>query len=385
MLHPRHPLWLAGFRPFFLIACLSGMLLPVIWVMMFSGWNIFPNSHFPPLVWHAHEMFFGFGGAVLVGFLLTSTKNWVGIRGYHGLPLMLLTAAWLLERLAMAAASGWPMALLLPALYAFPVAASGMLCWTLLRHHQQDSYRDNGFFIILLPSLLLAKSWLLFGDFAAGHSMTLALFRLAFLIMLERTLTQFMKAAFGVQILRLPVPDMVIKLLALGLVAAVWLPETVIIILSATLSGLLLLRLAFWHPLHALRRIDIGIMFVGYLAIAGQLGLDTWERTIGTHWTGAVGVHLFSFGAMGCVIPAMIVRIAKGHTGRKVVFDPFDRGVLYLMLSALGARLLLPQIAPDTYLHWLQLAAACWLLAFGILTWRYTHMLLQPRIDGREH
>jgi hypothetical protein len=33
-------------------------------------------------------MFFGFGWAVLGGFLLTSTKNWVGVRGYHGTPLI---------------------------------------------------------------------------------------------------------------------------------------------------------------------------------------------------------------------------------------------------------------------------------------------------------
>ena len=39
---------------------------------------------FSVVQWHAHEMFFGFGWAVMGGFLLTSTKNWVHIRGYHG-------------------------------------------------------------------------------------------------------------------------------------------------------------------------------------------------------------------------------------------------------------------------------------------------------------
>ena len=32
-----HPLWLVGFRPFFALACLSGMLLPLAWALMFSG------------------------------------------------------------------------------------------------------------------------------------------------------------------------------------------------------------------------------------------------------------------------------------------------------------------------------------------------------------
>ena len=383
--NPRHPLWLAGFRPFFLLAILSGALLPALWTAILSGRLGLPPSGFPALAWHAHEMFFGFGGAVLVGFLLTSTKNWVSVRGYHGHALMLLSAAWLLERTAVSAGGNWPPLMALPALYAFPAAAIAMLCWTLLRHRSRDSYRDNFLFILLLPTLLLAKTLLLFGDFAAGRDLSLALFRLAFLIMLERTLTQFMKGAFGLNLPRHPALDMSIKLLALALLAAPWLPATAVSALSAGLAGLLLFRFARWHPRQGLRRIDIGIMYVGYLAIAGQLLLDSWTRMAGTAWTGSVGVHLFSFGAMGCVIPAMIVRIAKGHTGRKVTFDRLDRGVLYVMLLALPLRLLLPQFAPGAYLAWLVASAACWLLAFATLFWRYASWLGQARVDGREH
>ena len=95
----EHPLWLVGFRPFFALACLSGMSLPLVWALMFTGVLTPPPSPLTPNQWHAHEMFFGFGWAVLGGFLLTSTKNWVNIRGYHGTPLVVLAAAWLIERL----------------------------------------------------------------------------------------------------------------------------------------------------------------------------------------------------------------------------------------------------------------------------------------------
>lgn len=79
------PLWLVGFRPFFALACLAGASLPLAWVLIFSG-GVSPTPTFgvTALQWHAHEMFFGFGWAVLGGFLLTSTKNWVGIRGHTG-------------------------------------------------------------------------------------------------------------------------------------------------------------------------------------------------------------------------------------------------------------------------------------------------------------
>ena len=102
-------------------------------------------------------------------------------------------------------------------------------------------------------------------------------------------------------------------------------------------------------------------------------------------WIGSVSVHLFTFGAMGCVIPALIMRISKGHTGRKVVFDGLDRAVLYVMIAALAIRIVVPQFAPGAYLACIHAAATCWLLAFGILAWRYIPLLMQARIDGREH
>ena len=126
-------------------------------------------------------------------------------------------------------------------------------------------------------------------------------------------------------------------------------------------------------------------MYIGYLLIVVQLVVQALGRLEAPAWTGSVSVHLFSFGVMGTVIPAMLVRISKGHTGRKVTFDALDRAVLYLMLVALALRVVAPQLLPAAYLLWLQLAAACWFACFGILGWRYIPFLLRPRVDGKEH
>jgi len=382
----NNPLWLVGFRPFFALACLSGMFLPVIWALIFSGAAPAPEASFTSVQWHAHEMFFGFGWAVLGGFLLTSTKNWVSIRGYHGPALMLLAAAWIIERIGMAFGGSWPLPLFLLSNNLFLGSIVAMLLWTLIRHRDKDSYRDNAFFLIMLPGFLIAKYLMLEGgDFTAGYSMAIALFRLAFLVMLERTLTGFMKAAFQAQILRHPALDMAIKLLGLALLLEYVLPRPLTAAISLLLATLLAIRFFYWKPQLAFKRLDIGVMYIGYLCIVAQLLIEALGHVITFVWVGTVSVHLFTFGVMGLVIPGMIVRISKGHTGRKVVFDGGDKLVLSIMLVALFARVVVPQFAPAAYLGWIHLSATCWFAAYGILAWRYIPILLQPRIDGREH
>jgi uncharacterized protein involved in response to NO len=96
-------------------------------------------------------------------------------------------------------------------------------------------------------------------------------------------------------------------------------------------------------------------------------------------------MHVFALGVMGLIIPAMLIRIANGHTGRKVVFEAIDKRVLWLMIAAFVARVIAPQIYPAGYALWLVLAACGWLGGFGILAWRLIPLLLQARVDGKEH
>ncbi|MDR2839590.1 MAG: NnrS family protein [Azonexus sp.] len=380
-----HPLWLVGFRSFFILACLAAILLPPLWALIFSGQLAAPEIPLSSLQWHAHEMFFGFGWAVLGGFLLTATKNWVNVRGYHGPALMLLAGAWIIERLAMSFGGHWPPALFWLGSNLFLGLIVVMLMWTLIRHRRTDSYRDNIFFLLALPLFFVAKYLLLAGDFIAGYTMTIALFRMAFLMMLERTLTHFMRAAFQVEILRQPQLDMAIKLLGLSLIFEFLLPPPLAAALALALAALLGIRFGFWKPHLALRRIDIGIMYVGYLAITLQLLLDAIGHLTPLVSVGSVSVHLFTVGAVGCIVPAMMTRIANGHTGRKVIFERADRIVLYIMLATLLFRVGLPQLFPAAYPGWIYLSAGCWALAYGILVWRIAPLLLRPRADGREH
>lgn len=382
-----HPLWLVGFRPFFSLTFLSGLALPVLWALIFIDALPARPSSVSALQWHAHEMFFGFGWAMLAGFLLTASKNWVKVRGFHGGALVFLAAAWLFERAGMWFGGAWPAPLLALSQYLFLVSAVAMILWTLIRYRRQDTYSvDNVFFMVGLPLFVLSKALLLDAEqFAIGWAMAIGLFRLAFLLMLERTLTQFMQGVFKTSILRHPSLDAAIKVLALAMVFEGVMPRTVASGTALMLAALLAFRFLFWKPQLGMQRLDIGIMYLGYVMIVAQLLIAAFTPMLHAHWVGAVSVHVFAFGVMGFIMPAMLIRITNGHTGRKVVFDATDKLVLWIMIAAFAFRLIAPQVYSAGYGYWIASAAACWFAAFTILAWRYIPYLLQPRVDGREH
>ncbi len=380
------PLWLVGFRPFFSLACLSGALLPSLWLLLMTGRVNAPINAFAPMQWHAHEMFFGFGWAIIGGFLLTASKNWVQIRGYHGPALMFLAFAWLQERLGMWFQADLPAPLFYLSNNLFLLTIVAMLMWTLVRHRKTDTYRDNYFFLAILPTFLVTKYLILSSDyFQIGISMAIGLFRVAFLVMLERTLSQFMKSLFQLNILRHPLLDKAIKLLALLMVFEALFPKPLVVLLASLLAGLLLFRFFRWAPKQGFSRIDLGVMYLGYLALVAQLLLLAFAALGNDAWVGTMTIHVFTLGVMGLIIPAMIVRIAKGHTGRKVIFETADKAVLWLMIAGFVSRVLVPQLFPDLYMSCLVFTAACWLLCFGLLGYRYIPYLLQARVDGKEH
>lgn len=378
-----HPFWSVGFRPFFALAMLAGLTLPIMWAGIYSGVFAVPGERFSAVQWHAHEMLFGFGWAVLGGFLLTATKNWVQVRGHHGRILMFLAAAWLFERVGMWAGQDWPRWLFLASNNLFLGIIVAALAWTLVRYRDTDTYRDNFLFLLILPTFLLSKYLLLSGEHsAAGADLALGLYRVAILVMLERTLSAFIRGAFQTEILRNPRLDMSIKLLALLLLAGSWLPAALTATIAALLALLLVARMIFWKPHLALRRLDIGIMYLGYFAVVAQLLLESYRLSGGG---GALSTHVFTLGAMGLIIPAMLIRISRGHTGRKVAFDTRDRFVLHLMLLACAFRIVAPQLLPDHIPLWITLAALCWFTGYALLGWRYIPWLLQPRADGKAH
>ena len=69
-----------------------------IWLMSYVGVLALPEG-LGGLLWHQHEMLFGFAGAAIAGFILTAIPNWTGRLPVRGWRLGLLVSFWLAGRL----------------------------------------------------------------------------------------------------------------------------------------------------------------------------------------------------------------------------------------------------------------------------------------------
>ncbi|CBL45633.1 Uncharacterized protein involved in response to NO [gamma proteobacterium HdN1] len=388
------PVLLVGFRPFFTLAIISGALLPLLWALVFSGTLHLPESGISATQWHAHEMLFGFGWAVLGGFLLTASKNWVGIRGMHGFPLLIAVVLWCAERVGVfyfpVPSENDSTLKLLGSLIApnlFLIWVAGYVVQTLVRYHKKDTFKkDNYFFIIALPAFLVAKSLLLIpSTYAHGFSMSIGLFCVAFAVMFERTMPQFLKNSANIILPRKGWLDTGIKASVLLSAFESFMPTPLAVLLPSIACVLLLVRFTIWSPNVGLRRFDLALMYIGYFGLALHFGC---EALLNAGWIepfGSLSVHIFTFLCMGVIIPGMLIRISHGHTGRKISFVTLDKVGLSCMGIGAFFRLVMTQVWPAHYFLWIDLSALGWSLCFILVGYRLIPFLWQPRVDGREH
>src|SRR5581483_2510886 len=67
----------AGFRPFFLLGAAWAAIAVPLWLAAYVHGYALPGA-LPAMVWHAHEMIYGYSIAAVTGFLLTAIPNWTG-------------------------------------------------------------------------------------------------------------------------------------------------------------------------------------------------------------------------------------------------------------------------------------------------------------------
>lgn len=107
-------IWICPFRPFFFICALHGIVAMVVWLAFLVGFCNLLDVIGGPIIWHAHEMIFGFAMAPTIGFLLTAVPEFTHQPCVSSRHLKTLLVLWLAARLsftfsaALGALGIWP-------------------------------------------------------------------------------------------------------------------------------------------------------------------------------------------------------------------------------------------------------------------------------------
>ncbi|WP_313078948.1 NnrS family protein [Pulveribacter sp.] len=378
------PLLRLGFRPFYLGAALLACVSVPLWIAAFLG-LVQLQLAIPPLLWHAHEMLFGFAVGVIVGFLLTAVKAWTGLPTPRGATLGALALLWLAARLAAFVAPYWMYAaldmLLLPA-----------VALALLRVLVQARNKRNIPLISLLLAMAVANG--VFHLSAMGVLQVpatsalyaeLALVLMVISVIAGRVVPMFTKNVTPGLVMNIP-RRFELSLLAVTAVALLlWVcsaPAALVAAASAAAAVMHAVRLALWKPWVTLRRPILWILHASYawmpvglaLLAAAQLG---WLPT-------SLAVHALAVGVVGGLIIGMLTRTARGHTGRPLQASRAEVLAYALVMAAAVLRVLVPAVHPQWYAGALHGAACLWAAAFAIYVVIYTPWLMRTRLDGKD-
>ena len=375
------PLLRLGFRPFYLGAAAFAALAVPLWVAAWFG-QITLSTALAPMLWHGHEMLFGFAVAVIIGFLLTAGQAWTGLATPRGPALGGLVALWLAARVAALTA---PYAIYAALDMALLPLVAALLTRLLLR---SGNHRNLPLALILLLLALANGAFHLaaLGLTAINPLMALhaglALVVMVLCVMAGRVVPAFTKAATPGMIL--PPPKLerwTMTLTALGLAGWVFAPTGLATAAVLGLAAALHLRRQWaWQPWLTRGRPILWILHAGYAWIAVGLGLLALAQ-LGLVSESA-GLHGLTVGATSGLIIGMITRTARGHTGRSLQAGKAETSAYALVMAAALLRSLLPIFGLQSLA--LLGAAIAWSSAFVIYLYVYTPWLLAARVDGRD-
>ena len=381
------PLFRLGFRPFFLLGALFSCLAMLGWLGQLNNWFALPGIG-NPIWWHAHEMLFGFGAAIVAGFLLTAVQNWTAHPGVRSWPLALIVGLWVLPRC------------LLPwlgednlILMALDLAWLPLCAWFLAKPIIMTRQWRNLFFVplLLILTLLNGATWLWRDDWSAVEHLlitTVLLFTTLIAVMGGRVIPFFTARGTG-QEKAPPSPWLERGALAsLWLILLLWLlPDSwthslYMVPLYIVAAGLHLGRQLRWRPGTTLAQPLLWSLHLAYLFIPlGLLALTA--QAAGLPLSLSLASHLLSAGCMGTMILGMIARVSLGHSGRALhVGRRITMAFALVIVSAL-VRVLIPLYWPTLTLTGWNLSGWSWIAAYGLFVWVYTPILTRPRVDGR--
>ncbi len=379
------PQWRAflelAFRPLYLAGCLWAAISVALWVYA-PSWL---NGPLAGVVWHAHEMLWGFIATIAVGFLLTAVGSWTGLNPLSGRPLGALTALWVVARLTY----------LVPSPIAFWVGACSevlFFAWAAVAMgrciYKTRSQRNFGVPLLvmglgIINAFYLAAVWqgnypLVMQRLQTG----LLCMALIALLVARRVIPFFaMRATPGLTIPMLTQSGQwQLAACALAVVFGL-LDQPEVMAVGLTVAGVIaLVQTASWRLWEVRHKPILWVLYVGY----GFLGIGLLvaaAHAAGLIARAAWSIHVIGMAGFSVLIIGMVTRTALGHLGRPLQTDQRMVAAYVLVIAAAMLRLvaLLPTDFSQLALH---ASAAVWVLAFALYLVHFFPMLIRPRIDA---
>lgn len=378
------PQWSAflelGFRPLYLAGCFWAAVSVALWV--FAPGLL--RGQLVGVIWHAHEMLWGFIATIAVGFLLTAGGNWTGIHPLKGRALGALGLLWVLARvgyLVPGAASFW---LAVGCELLFFVWAAAALGRAIYGARNQRNYGVP----LLVLALGVADALFLLAAWQGDHALLMQRFNAGLLCMavvallVARRVIPFfaMRAVPG-----LTVPmhtrsghwQLGASGLAIGFGLLGWM--LVMAACLAAAGAMALVQVLAWKP-WAVRRVPLlWILYLGYAALGVGL-LVTAAHASGWVLRAAWPVHVIGVAGFSVLIIGMVTRTALGHLGCPLRADLLTMWCYALVIVAAVFRLL-ALLPTSLALGALHVSTSAWVLAFGLYLWRFFPMMIRPRLD----
>jgi uncharacterized protein involved in response to NO len=376
-----------GFRAFFLGAAIFSVASIALWSAIFLFQFSLPMHSISSAQWHAHEMIYGYGIAVIAGFLLTAVKNWTGVQTLHGKGLVLLFSLWAIARILMLGGTS-----MLFASAVFDLLFSLFLLFA-IAHPIIKVAQWKQLIILLVIFLLFIGNTLFylgaFNIFTSGIHLGLYsglyLIIAMILIMGRRVIPFFIEKGVDdeVELKNYKWVDSATPVFFTGFVIAELYnsPPLFLAGLATILFFLTAIRLYGWHSRGIWKKCLLWSLYLSFCFIALAFALIASSYLLGT--AKSLAIHAFTFGGIGVITMGMMSRVALGHTGRDIKNPPKLVAIaLGILIAGAVIRVLFPLVETDNYMIWVGISQLCWIIAFLTFLISYFPVLCKPRTDG---
>lgn len=376
----KSPLWSIGFRPYFLIGSAVAPLLMIRWVLAYNGtWPL--HASVPPVIWHAHEMLFGFALAFVFGFLLTASANWAHMPPVSGRKLAAASLCFLAAR-AFSLASG---SVSLVLFSAFDLLAT-CLVLIFLYPYLSAARRNFGIFGILSLLFVLSLAFHLQQHeiMSVGFDPNRAALHLLLLVvaMISGRVIPFFtgKRLATAQ----PAEPKILTILAIFAIAAVGIMDVLdappLVVMSTGVLAFVAhsVRLWRWYLPKIWSEPMLWVLYVAYAWLSvGYLLFGLSGYAIVTEFT---ALHAWTAGAISTMILGIAARVSLGHSGRPIVASPLLIFAFVTLTVAAAMRVLGILVWPQLYVSWVFSSGVLWALSFVLLVGLNVRIWLTPRL-----